>query len=291
MSPGKAALYSPEVSVMTEFSLFGLTNAPGILTPTPDNPFHNWNIFVINYVTGDFHVGNNDFLYTDGEGNPAILHHRGYHNFQLAKEACLRFFPSADKLLIMGGSAGAFAVPALAGEIIDAYPACQDVTVYSDSATIRYDFGKAMRDVWKAKEEIASAAVSDDLSADLFKRLYSQKGDSIRYLFSNSYRDHLFATFQNYIDSGSYTVTEELCKCFTSTLREHVSRLRSGNPTMCFYLSDQKPVRPDAPGTEHGLTVNEGFLKHPVDGVTCAQWLWNAVNGSPEDVGMRLLNC
>ena len=54
-----------------------------------------------------------------------------------------------------GDSAGAFAVPALTGEILESfYPECEDVTLLSDSGQLLYDkWQRTAKKVWKTKEE------------------------------------------------------------------------------------------------------------------------------------------
>ena len=85
----------------------------------PLNPFNDWNFVIITYATGDFHVGNNNFPYEAEDGSEQVVHFHGYHNFQEAMKISAKLFPNPDKLLIAGDSAGAFAVPALSGEIME----------------------------------------------------------------------------------------------------------------------------------------------------------------------------
>lgn len=289
--PKTPALYAPSLSKMTEYSTFCLSKTPGLLSTGDENLFADWNLIVINYVTGDFHVGRHDYPYTDREGNQRILHHQGYSNFQKAMERCKAFFPETDKLLITGGSAGAFAVPALAADIMAYYPECDDVTVFSDSALLLMEsYRTVARDVWGAEESLVEAIHSSDISADWFERLYAMKGESIRYLYANSAQDYLLATFQNYMDTGSYSVTQERCNKFKEDLRHHVQRLRNACPRMGFYISDHKPLQPKTAGTEHCMILN-GNLSNKKNAPVCGmQWLYDAVNGKIYDVGMDLLS-
>ena len=83
------------------------------------NPFRDWSFVFITYATGDFHVGNNDYHYINENGDEEILHFHGYSNFLESMKVAKSLFPNPGNLLIAGNSAGAFAVPALAGKIID----------------------------------------------------------------------------------------------------------------------------------------------------------------------------
>ena len=120
----------------------------GITKNGSDNPFDDWNFLVITYATGDMHIGRNEFTYhitedsEDGSrkaGDEAVLYFHGYENFMAAMRTGKKLFPAASKLMIAGESAGAFAVPALAEQIAgEFYPACSDVTLFSDSAQLLY---------------------------------------------------------------------------------------------------------------------------------------------------------
>lgn len=289
-SPGTPALYSPRLNSMTEFSTFCLSKTPGILSPGPENLFRDWNLIVINYVTGDFHVGHNDFPYVDKRGRKRILHHQGYTNFAKAMECCKSFFPEADRLLIAGGSAGAFAVPALAPDIMRFYPDCTDVTVFADSNLLLMNqYRQVAEKVWGAEKSLVDAIHSNDISADWFERLYSIKGDDIRYLYANSCQDYLLATFQNFIDNGSFSVTQECCDQFKKNLRDHVERLRNACPKMGFYISDHKPLQPKTPGTEHCMILNGNLANKGIFSISGMQWLYDAVNSNIYDVGFELL--
>jgi hypothetical protein len=283
------ALYAISAGIMSEYTAFALTKKPGIFTAESENPFADWNVLIINYVTGDFHVGNNDFVYKAADGTEKILHHRGYNNFLEAMKTCKTFFPSTDKLLITGVSAGAFAVPALAPEIMEFYPDCTDLTVFSDSTCVFLDDGKdAALNVWKAKPELAQAIHSDNISADMYERLFSLKGDSIRYLYSNSCRDYMFVTYQNYISNRKFEATAEQCEAFTPKLKQHIDHLRHVCPTMGFSVNDFIPAMPGSKGTVHCTLTNQMFFeKH--SGFSDMQWLFDAVNGKVYDIGLELL--
>lgn len=290
-NPRTPALYAPALNKMTEFSTFCLSKTPGLLSPSAENLFIDWNLIVINYVTGDFHVGCNDFPYTDENGTHKVLHHQGYSNFQKAMACCKDFFPEADKLLVVGGSAGAFAVPALTPDIMAYYPECSDVTVFSDSNLLLMDqYHQIAKDVWGAEASLVEAIHTNDISADWFERLYSIKGDSIRYLYANSSQDYLLATFQNYIDTGSYSVTQERCNKFKKDLHCHVGRLQKACPKMGFYISDHKPLQPKTPGTEHCMILNGNLADKKGAPVSGMQWLHDAVNGKVYNIGIEILS-
>ncbi len=68
----------------------------------------DWNIVYMPYCTGDVHVGNNIVTYTDptGQQPPLTWHHSGYANTIAAANHARAQFPSVQKLLVTGFSAG-----------------------------------------------------------------------------------------------------------------------------------------------------------------------------------------
>jgi len=77
-----------------------------------ENPFNDWSILHMPYVTGDFHVGDNmvDFVLEDG--TRLSMAYNGYNNVSAALEWLAATGISPDKLLVAGQSAGGFAAEA-----------------------------------------------------------------------------------------------------------------------------------------------------------------------------------
>jgi hypothetical protein len=67
-----------------------------------------WNIVYLPYCTGDVHVGNNAATYVDstGQNPPLTWHHAGYPNTLAVANYARTQFPSVQKLLVTGYSAG-----------------------------------------------------------------------------------------------------------------------------------------------------------------------------------------
>lgn len=73
-----------------------------------DLPTKGWNIVYMPYCTGDVHIGNNVATYTDptAQEPPLPWHHAGYTNTIAAVNYAKTQFPSTQKLLVTGFSAG-----------------------------------------------------------------------------------------------------------------------------------------------------------------------------------------
>jgi hypothetical protein len=291
MLAGGLAFYIDNLRPLYEYSLFLANPKPGIFTADdPHNPFKDWSFILLNYATADFHVGSNDLAYRDTKGRPRILHHRGYQNAMESLKAAKRVIPRAGKLLITGGSAGAFAVPALASDIMARFPECADVTVYADSALVKYaHWPETARTIWKSPGRIASAVKTDNITLDWFRMLMGEKGASLRYLYSNSTHDAVFAQYQNYIDTGVYRVTDEACGRFYEALKEHVAELKKINPQFGIFINNFSKTNPNSKGTEHCILSSSRFSEKTAAGVSAMDWLWDAVNGKVYDAGMELL--
>ena len=82
---------------------------PGLpLRSRTDLPTKDWNIVYMPYCTGDVHIGNRSATYVDqtGQEPPLDWIHNGYLNTVAAAQYAHSQFPSVNKLLVTGFSAG-----------------------------------------------------------------------------------------------------------------------------------------------------------------------------------------
>lgn len=78
--------------------------ATGILDPSQaGNPFKDWNVVFVSYCDGSVFSGDNVILYRD-----VTAYHHGLQNVGAAVTAMQRAFPSPDKVLVAGSSAGGY---------------------------------------------------------------------------------------------------------------------------------------------------------------------------------------
>jgi hypothetical protein len=85
---------------------------PGIpLRPKKDIATKGYDVAYMPYCTGDVHVGNNVVTYTDptGQNPPIVFRHNGFNNTKAALNYLRTRFPSINKLLVTGFSAGGVA--------------------------------------------------------------------------------------------------------------------------------------------------------------------------------------
>ncbi len=255
------------------------------------NPFKEWSFVVITYATGDFHVGCNDYPYISEEGKEEILHFHGYVNFLQSMQVAKDMFPNPGTLLIAGNSAGAFAVPALTGEIIDNYyPKTGNITVFSDSGLLLYkNWKKTAKNIWQAKESFWKPLHSDNITLDWYEELYKRCGDRIRYLYSSSVRDYLLSAYYNDIVNRKYKTDADVQEEFYEQLKEMVSQLKKITPYFGIFLNDWKIPIVTTGGTVHTSVREHHFLLFTQNGISMADWLKDATEGKVYDVGLDLI--
>jgi len=256
------------------------------------NPFHDWNFVVVTYATGDMHLGRNIYHYQDEEGQDRCLYFHGYENFMCSMRIAKTLFSEADKLLIAGESAGAFAVPALAEQIHqEFYPACHDVTLFSDSALLlNKEWKKTARDVWNVREETANDIRGRNLTLDWYRALYRRRGDQYRYLYACSVQDYLLSAFYNDVKNKTYSTDERMQRIFRRQLQDMVRAMQKLTPSFGIYLYDwRRPVLYRG-GTIHTMVRQPEFYFHRRGMPSMAKWLSAAVDGQVQNVGMELLS-
>lgn len=261
----------------------------------PKNKFKNYSQVIITYATGDLHVGNNDFEFKDSDGGSDILHFHGYKNFKSAMEKAKSLFANPKRLIIAGDSAGAFAVPALAGEICDEYyPKCKDITLLSDSGQFLYEgWRETARDIWKAPDALWQAIHTDNITVDWYQRLYDTYKDRFRYLYSTSTHDYLLSAYHNDVANKVFASDKEVQAEFHEQMKIMLKQLKQINPQFHFYLNSfrNKMVMKSGMkgGTIHTNVRNLNFHIPNNEGVSMEKWLHDAVHDRLYDSGMSLI--
>ncbi|MBQ7614639.1 MAG: pectin acetylesterase [Butyrivibrio sp.] len=255
------------------------------------NPFRDWSFVVITYATGDFHVGCNDYPYKTEDGRDDVLHFHGYVNFNESMKLSKSLFPNPSKLLIAGNSAGAFAVPALAGEIVDRYyPKTGNVTLFSDSGLLLYKhWRRTAKHIWQAKESIWKPIHSDNITLDWYKDLYERYGDRFRYLYSSSDRDYILSAYYNDIVNRKYKTDSDVQEEYFQQNKKMIAELKEITPYFGMYVNDWKIPLITFGGTVHTSVREPHFTLLAQNGITMAEWLKDAVEGKVYDVGLDLL--
>ncbi len=294
---------SPETAALNHVSLYTICADPmpamysietnenhGVHSTEEENPLADWSEVMIPYATGDFHTGTGDLTFTAADGSERVLHHHGYLNFQKVLALSKELFPALDHLLITGESAGGFAVPALAGDVMDAYSDCKNVTVLCDSAMVPYgDWSITAHNIWQCPEHIASPVQSDNIVTDWFKALYERHGDRPHYLFTCGNRDHVLMLFWHYMVDRQFIMEESYAEAFQKALKQMVGDLKRSIPNFSVYIHDFMKEQL-SPGVLHCIMGNLFYTQGKIDGVSPLEWMLAAMNDTPRDVGLSLLD-
>ena len=255
------------------------------------NPFRDWSFVVITYATGDFHIGNHDYPYKAEDGSDEILHFHGYVNFLESMKVAKELFPNPGSLLIAGNSAGAFAVPALAGEVVDNYyPKARNITLFSDSGQLLYKkWRSTAKNIWQAKESFWKPIHSDNITLDWYRDLYSKYGDRFKLLYSSSVRDYLLSAYYNDIIRKKYETDADVQQEYYNQLCEMVRQLKEITPYFGIFLNEWKIPLITMGGTVHTSVREPHFTLFTQNGISMADWLHDAVEGKVYDVGLDLI--
>ncbi|WP_022763705.1 pectin acetylesterase-family hydrolase [Butyrivibrio sp. XPD2006] len=255
------------------------------------NPFRDWSFVVITYATGDFHIGNHDYPYKTEDGKDEILHFHGYVNFLESMKVAKELFPAPSNLLIAGNSAGAFAVPALAGEVVDNYyPNARNITLFSDSGQLLYKkWRSTAKNIWQAGERFWKPIHGDNITLEWYKDLYSRYGERFKLLYSSSVRDYLLSAYYNDIVNKKYETDADVQKEYFDQLCEMVRQLKEITPHFGIFLNEWKIPLITMGGTVHCSVREPHFMLFTQNGISMADWLKDATSGKVYDVGLDLL--
>lgn len=284
---GKETYYVADTFVMGYF-----TGHNGVANKDKaENPFKDWSVAVVSYGSGDFHCGDNDFEYDDPELGKGVCHHRGYRSYRAMVEKIKEFVPAPDKILVTGYSAGGFGTALLTDDIMTLFDTSRDVTCMPDSAILKSEgFKTALAEQWIAPKAVREQVVTDNITLDCLLHLHRKYGERVKIALGCSYRDALLAQCQAFFDGAGMIFDEKYGDEFQNILRETVSLLREKIPNVALYIFDKPhPEIPNMNLTEHCFLSADFMFDYKQDGVSMIDWAYNAVEGKPQQVGLRLL--
>ena len=281
------AFYISDVSpIQLRFANVGLFNASDGC-----NPFRDWYMLNIPYVSGDFYIGNNDFPYQSLKGESKILHHHGQANAEAAIAALGEFFPQTpEALVIMGLSAGGHGCVAHAPQIQSLYPDCENITVYSEGSHLHSSlWTEVAENVWKVRPDLMSYIKGESLIADLFRYAQDNMPVSTLFLQSNSLWDKALVEMMYKMNHGKQQVNPDALSEFHTTLLEVTGMMKEEIPQYHYYLTDYGRSKKDET-TPHTFSGTPKLLYSEMqDGTSIADWLYQAVEGNPLDVGTQFI--
>ena len=292
----QVSLYSKNATegfYMVHVDLFSDLNLnKGIFEDSDRNPFRNWSKLVLNYNTGDFHVGDGDFPYTALDGSRRELHHHGFRNYRAVLQSVKKWIQAPEQLFICGCSGGAFGVSLVSNDLIHQFPECSDVTCLVDSGFFHMeDWASVARDVWHAPKEIADCIHSDNIMLDGLEALYKEHGSNIKYLFCCSVRDGFLARMENYLENNEFAFTKESGEKFQKELLELYGELKEKVPGIGMFFFDKVDKQQKDKGlTIHCIIGDKDVYEYVTEEKTVMQWMEDALEDQVKSYGIGLLN-
>ncbi len=263
----------------------------GIFAEREDNPFRDWSKLILIYDTGDFHVGTNDFPYAAQDGSKRICHHHGYTNYRKAMDTVKRFISDPDCVAVTGCSGGAFGAAMLTDDVMDLYPDCENIISVIDSGFFPLEgWHDIAENVWKSPKRITDRIHSDNITLDVLQALSREHGDRVKILIVCSVRDEGLSRMINYIENGDFSFTKQSGRRFQSWFAGTVKEMNETIPQVRFYFHDcAEKSRKKTGLTKHCLLQDGAFYNYRIDGISCAEWIKETMQGKHEDHGMDLL--
>ncbi len=168
------------------------------------NPFRSdYSIVTVPYCTGDVHSGARTIDYGTAD-KPYVIRHQGFNNVQLAFDKVKSLFPTPEKVVLLGCSAGGigayFHMRTLAAE----YPTAQKYVI-SDAGTpfrppyIKEDAYKNVMLNWGAEKTLPPGQT--DFSSVVAYN--TKKFPDIKFGFMDSYQDSVMTFFAMSVGSPS----------------------------------------------------------------------------------------
>lgn len=271
----------------------------GIGSNCKENPFRNWNMIIIPYCTGDFHVGTGDFPVRDLDGKNRNVHFHGYTNYHAIVEKARKYLDcTPDKLIVTGFSAGAFAVSMLTDDVMNQFPEAKKTYSLLDSALLLHpDWKSIAENVWQTPKMISGCLETENIVLDSLLALKKKRKDKVQILYLSSVRDVALATYVG--GEGIHRnrpATKEMCDTFQDELKKFKEMLQKADPEVGFYFFDMPAVQMEQEGsassgaTQHTILMSSSVYKIYVEGKTVLDWLQDAVSGEVSHIGVNLLS-
>lgn len=278
--------YMIQVDLFTDIAV-----KKGIFEDSERNPFRDWSMLIMPYSTGDFHCGTGDFPYTAQDGSRRVCRHHGYTNFHTVLDSIIPMIPNPEVLLVCGCSGGGFGAALLTDSILAHYPDCGNVTCLVDSGFFHMDDWRTIAEkVWHAPEEITERIHTDNITLDVLQALKRDHGERVKILLSSSPKDGALARMMNLTVNEKFAFSKEsgeMLKAWLDKMMDTVEATMPGTGMYFFDVPDKAQKGMDL--TIHCIIGDPVVYENKTEGVTCARWLMDAVNGKVETYGRSLL--
>lgn len=232
----------------------------GILSPSDaQNPVVDYNVGYVPYCDGSSMMGDNE-VDSDGDGvNDRFF--RGAQNLSASLDVIYQNYPTPDKIVLAGNSAGGFAVHAALPLVRKLYPNVR-IEVINDSGVGILDPGgmESLISYWNAGAffpESCTDCIGTDGNITDYHKYQLLEDDNIRMAYISSKQDATFAA-----------LTQGGGPAFEAQLIEAANELN-----MAFPERFQSLI---ADGDEHTFILSS--FDYPIGGTTVREWIATMVD-------------
>jgi len=239
----------------------------------------------------DFHIGNNEYHYQSKKSENKVLYHNGNKNVACALTAIKELFSQTpEALAIVGQSAGGHRCVAHCPQIHELYPDCNNVVVYSEVSYLRSSLWiEIAKNVWKVSSNLMEYIKSEDLISDLFHYAKDNMPSSTKFLHFNSVWDKENTKFMYKMNHGKLSVNQQALQEYHNMLTIAVGKLKKEIPNYFYYLTDYGKSPKDQT-TPHVFSDSQKLIHSKMqDGMSLANWLMQAIDNKPVDVGSKFV--
>lgn len=277
-------------------------NMGGLASDAEGNPFKDWTMILFPYATGDFHCGMGEYNYIDKDGKEKTLYHNGYTNFRAAMDLVFEKagIENAEAVLVTGYSAGGWGASLLADDVFsDYFPNAASKTVLVDSSIGSYkDWKGVAEQVWQAPKHIVDRIRTNNITYDSLAALYEKHGDAVNILFDCSTRDGDLAKVGRYFrdlvldeETGEMPIEDKDGDIFQAFLKDFVTDLKANTNANVFIFDGYTWYDRPYNLTSHTIISTPYVFEHLNNtGSSIAEWVVDAMNGSPRDYGLDLVD-
>ncbi len=235
----------------------------------PDNPLADWSFVLVPYCTGDAHIGDSTYEYTED----LTVNHVGFRNASEGFDHLVENFPDATDVFVTGSSAGGIPAPLFGGMVSDALPDA-DVAVLSDASGAYPDnpvMNATIGDIWGTDASIPSWPETEGISLDQ----WSIPG---MFTYAGTHDPAIrFARYDNAWDEVQAFFSELAIENAGNThlvIKGNEERIESAGVPISSFI---------APGEDHTILGRDALYTVVVEGVSFLDWITDFVAGETVD--------
>jgi glucan biosynthesis protein C len=234
----------------------------------PENPVADYNWVFVPYCTADVHTGSRDRTYTDALGLQETLRHQGFVNARSVLQWVQDSYPTPERVVVTGSSAGALGSIFFAESIMSHYASVPVIQLGDGYVGIMPKDWTGL-DVWgtRANEPLPLRQALASAAPDVYtQRLYASSADFLpQRIFAQ------FTTAADVFQIGYYAMAGGTSRDWPNLMRQSIEQLDQVS-NFRSYVAD---------GAEHTILPFDRFYTTQINGVRFRDWFASLINDQP----------